>query len=274
MNYKKKYQEDWNRQYGWVYKFISKGRTQYVLAHVLALLFFSLMYILLTLWPVGNLSSQDMSLALRIIIFILFFSVFTALFIGARMRYWRDDLILRAILGLSVSAQSFVTGFALVSKSEQVFTFLLLAVGLSAFFVFRNYRREAERWELARRKGFLKRYLDEQNWVFDNDPYKWHMLWLDLAAAEKTVEQQKSLLKWLTRLEKLHFLIPGIMISFRRAFGHEEIILGVLVINLGLIVASTIQMPVYLLKIRKWEKEKGKPISLREIWKKEQQQGN
>lgn len=270
MNYKR-YQERWQRKYVWLYKYMGKGRTQYILMQIFALLFFGLTC-MFCLWWFGDIFSLDMSSEIRIILFIIMFDSLATLFIGTRMRYWREALILQAMLNISINVQFLIAGFALLLESKQTSDFLVLIVGLgvliSILLILDNGQREARQWDLARRKGFLKNYLDEENWVFDNDPTKWTALWFDIAAAGKSIEQQKSLLRWLTRLEKLHFLIPGIMISFRRAFGQEAIIISIFLISLGLLFAGAIPIAPYL-KACEWEKERGKPIFLRDVWEKE-----
>lgn len=200
--------------------------------------------------------------------------LFLNLVISLRIRYWRDILILGFALLIPTTLEFFIIGLSLIVSSGNPSALLLVMAGIltSMSFSFHNNNLEAEQWEIARRKGFLKRYLDEENWVFDNDPFKMPRLGYVLASATKKTHQYNNSLKWLMRLEKLHFLIPGIAISVRRAFGSEEIISGVFFVTMGLVITSVIRVPFYL-KIREWEKEKGKPILLREIWEKEQQHG-
>jgi len=209
----------------------------------------------------------------KVTVVIASISLLLTLIIGLRLQYWRDVLLLGFVVFIPTVSELFIVGFTLIFKGGQfsILFLVLISVLFSMVVVFHSSKQEAARWELMRSKGLLKRCLDEENWVFDNDPDKINATWFALARAEKTIGQHKNTLKWLRRLEKLHFLIPGIAISFRRAFGNEEIILGVLLVTLGLVFASIIRFPVYL-KIREWEK--GKPILLREIWEKEQQQSN
>lgn len=266
MNERKEIEERLNREYGWFWKRLGKGKMRYFLLGLMNLMFLNLLLIL----PALMFSSMQPFITKSIILGGSI-GLFLNLMASMRLRYWRDFFIWRFGTFTPIAFELLIVGFILISN--QPVTLLLAMTGclISISLAFHDSKREAERWELARRKGFLRRYLDEENWMFDNDPIKMSTIKLDLAATEKTVEQQKNSLKRLMWLEKLHFLIPAIMIAFRRAFGHETIILGALFITFGMMFVNSVQWPLYL-KICEWEKEKGKPILLREIWEKDQQQ--
>lgn len=267
---RKTHQERLNREYGWLYRYIGKGRAHRVVVFISSVFFVSALLSFL-LWVFGNISSRNAVLGIISIITIGFLGIFSILIFEIRMRYWRDFTLMRIMLLYFMSMQSFTTGFTfLFWSNEDTSSFFLVILGLllSGWLILRNYRRDMKKWELAKHKGLLKRYLNEEEWVFNNNPLYWTIIWHEMQAAGRTEEQQTSLIKWLTRLEKLHFLIPGIMISFRRAFGQDELILGVLCVSLGLVLTSASEFPLYF-KIREWEREKGKPILLKEMWEEE-----
>lgn len=214
------------------------------------------------------------NLIIKVVLFMGSAGLFLNLVTSLRIRYWRDISIWGFALLIPTILELFIIGLSLIVSggNPSALRLVIASILASMSFSFRNNKLEAEQWEIARRKGFLKRYLDEERWMFDNDPFKMPRLGYALAEATKKTHQYNNSLKWLMRLEKLHFLIPGIAIFVRRAFGNEEIVLGVLLVTLGLVFTSLIRVPFYL-KIREWEKEKGKPILLREIWEKEQRHG-
>jgi hypothetical protein len=269
MSDRKKYQE-YGHEYKRLLNLVGKGRKRYLL---LGLMFLAMINFLLVL---PALMFDDLSIVItKVIVVMTSISLLLNLIVSMRLRYWRDVWLWGVVVLIPTMSELFVVGFTLIFRGGQlsILFLVLTSVLFSMVVVFHSSKQEAAKWELMRSKGLLKRCLDEENWVFDNDPDKISAVWFDLAKAEKTIGQHKNALKWLRRLEKLHFLMPGIAISFRRTFGNEDITFGVLLVTIGLVFASIIRFPVYL-KIREWEKEKGKPILLREIWEKEQQQSS
>lgn len=196
--------------------------------------------------------------------------------ISLRLRYWRDIMLWSATVSLAVVLQSLITGLALVFTGGGFPSFFsaLTGVLVSLFLTFRSNQRGIQQFELARRKGFLKQYLDEESWTYDDDPAKASGVWLAIQKAGDETKA-KGAVKWLKRLEKLHYLIPGIAIAFRRAFGQEDIVIGILLLGIGLLFAHILLSScLAYLKIRDWEKEKGRPILLRFVWEREQMQRN
>lgn len=264
MNVKKEYQK-YLRQYE---HFLNiKGRKRYFLLGFIFLVCMNLLAI------IPGVVYDIPGTAIRSVTVIVSIGLLLNFIISVRLRYLRDVMIWGIIILLPTTLNLFLVGFMLIFRSGQsaVLYLTLINVLFSVAIIFRRGKREYEKWELARNKGFLRKCLDEQDWVYDNSPDKVTAAWLDFEKAKKGLERQKSALRWLKRLEKLHFLAPGIAIFFHRAFGNGEIISGVLLIAIGLVFASVNPFPFYL-KIREWEKEKGKPLWLREIWEKEQQQ--
>ncbi len=274
MSERKKYQERWNREYGWFVKLLGKGRKRYMLFGLYS-------HLIMSLLPLIGMLLMAENPALQSVMFTLFgFGLLLNFLITGlhRLRYWRDAFIFTLVATFPAMAEVYVTGFSLLRKNGQPDVLSLVIAGwlISIFFLIRQSEREAKRWEIARRTGFLKPYLDEGDWTFDDDILKYGTIYFDLVAAEdafKKTEEQMLRLKWITRFEKLHYLIPGVAISLRRSLGQDEVIMAVLLITLGLVFLSGILNKFVLyIKVREWEKEKGKPILLREIWEKEQQQ--
>lgn len=258
-----KHQEHW-RDYVWLLERLGKGRKRYLLIGSM----FIVMILLLVLPAV--MFSEFSATIVKIVVAMGLAGLFLNLITSLRLRYWHDILFWGFSVFIPAIMMLFVAGFMHILNDGQVFTLVFMSVLLSFFIIFRRSHRELERWELARQKGLLECCLDEENWTYDDDPAKSGIIWFALSRAGKTAVEQRNSLKWLKRLEKLHYLIPGIMISFRRAFGHEEIVIGVLLITLGLVFTSVLpgSLGTYL-KIREWEREKGKPILLRWAWEKE-----
>ncbi len=275
MSDRKKYQERWKREYGWIAKLLGKGRRRYMLLGFIFHLYASL-------FPLIGLSMAE-NPVLQNIMFTLFGCGLLLNFLITcihRLRYWRDALTFNLVAVFPAMIEAYVMGFWLIWKSEQadILFLIIVAVLISTFFLFRQSKREAKRWEMARHTGFLKDYLNEKNWTFDDDPLKYGTLYFDLAAAEDAFEKTKVQmirLKWITRLEKLHYLIPGIAVSLRRSLGQDEVIIAILLVMMGLLFQGMfLDRFVLLTKVNEWEKEKGRPIMLRDIWEREQQQSN
>lgn len=270
MNDRKKYQTRWNREYKWFVKLLGKGRRRYILSGLCFHLVMSLA-LMMPLLMVENLVLQramfilfELGLLLNVLI--------TSLY---RLRYWRDTFIFTLIALLPAIIEAYVMGVSLLQKSGPQSLFLIIIGSMvSTFFMIRQAKRGARSWEIARRTGFLRAYLNEKDWTFDDDILKSGTLYFDLAAAEdafEKTERRVSRLKWIVRLERVHYLIPGIAISLRRSFGNGEVMLAVLSIMIGLLFLSAIfDTTMLYVKVREWEKEKGKPILLREVWEKEQ----
>jgi hypothetical protein len=255
------YQKFLDRQYGWLLKL--KGRKRYLLTSPFSIIFFYLLSVLGLFIPAP---ASTRSIAITTMIGT--FGLLLSLIISLRLRYWRDIMVWGIVVSFTVMIMLFYAGFVLIFNDRQFFTLVFSSVLISFFITFRSSNREVEKWELARKKGLLKPFLDEENWVYDDTSPTRLSFYLSRATDGKADEK----LRWLKRLEKLHYFIPGIMISFRRTFGHEELILSVVLIVLGLVFKYSLfgGIGTYL-KILEWEKEKGKRILLRWVWEKEQQ---
>lgn len=270
MNDRKKYQTRWNREYGWLVKLLGKGRRRYILFGLFIHSTLSLL-LMMALPMVENLVVQRavfILFGLGLLLNVLITSLY-------RLRYWRDTFIFTIIALLPGITEAYVMGVSLLQKSGPQSLFLIIVGSMaSTFFMIRQTKRRARSWEIARRTGFLRAYLNEKDWTFDNNILKYGTLYFDLAAAEdafEKTERRVSRLKWIVRLEKVHYLIPGIVTFLLRSFGKGEVMLAVLLIMLGLLFLSEIFNKTMLyVKVREWEKEKGKPILLREVWEKEQ----
>ncbi len=264
--------EEYLEQYDWVLKRLGKGRRRLLLLGLMFIIGTNLL-IAIT-FPFGlpaNIINFVIAIAL---ISLLLYSI-----ICLRLQYWRDSIALLFILIMPVVIEFFIVGFTLIFKSRQFLTLFLVSASLlfSVFLLLRGGQENLKRIDLSR----IKRYFEENGWVLVldwDDPLgnKWLSTWNFDA---ETVAKHNNRAKWIKRLEKLHYLIPGIMILLRRAFGNEEIIIGVISITFGLLFFSLIAivLPYYLKlypKIREWEKEKGKPILLRFAWEKEQHQNS
>lgn len=247
-------------------RLLGRGRRRYVVGGLLVVTSFSLFNAMSLFFEVP----QNV---LRLVFVIFLIGLFLNLGVSLRVRYWRDIMLWRATASVAVVSQSFITGSALIFTGggfSSLFSALVLIL-VSIFLAFRSNQRGMQQFELARRKGFLKQYLDEESWTYDDDPAKASGIWLAIQKAGDETKA-KGAVKWLRRLEKLHYLIPGIAIAFRRAFGHEGIVIGIFLLVFGLLFTD-ILLSSFLsyLKIREWEKVEGKPILLRFVWEKEQQ---
>ncbi len=217
----KRYQEYW-QQYEILYRLVGKGRKRYFLLGLMGLVMINLFLIL----PASMFYNVSAPIA-KVTVVGGAVGLLLNLITSLRIRYLRDILIWGVGVFVPAIFQLFIVGFTLILIGSDLFT-LILVIGsslLSIYLAFRDKKHETEKWELARRKGLLREYLDEETWTIDNDLTKASRLGLKIAIAEEKMEQYKNSLKWLRRLEKLHYLVPGIMISLRRAFGHEEVIL-------------------------------------------------
>lgn len=248
----------------WLSKLLGTGRRRYFLGGLLSIVGLNLLNGLLFLFELPR-------YVFPLLVAVVLIGALLSSAISLRLRYWRDIMLWRAVSGMTVVIGIFIATFTLLIEKEGVstFVFIFTMVLISIYLAFLGARRDIAQLELARRKGYLKEYLDEKRWVYDDDPAKASECWFAIQRAENG-EKARSLAKWLGRLEKLHYLIPGIAISFRRAFGHEELVLSVLLITLGLaLVYGVLSSILSYFKIREWEKERGKPILLRWAWEKE-----
>ena len=118
----------------------------------------------------------------------------------------------------------------------------------------RNRHREADRWELARRRGYLKKYLNEAHWNIAYDALEFQLL---LSRAEGKEQEYVRRLRWTERLDKLSPLIPGSAMLFRRAFGHEMTVIGVGLCVMGSVLMQQMQHLMLYFKIREWDRERG-----------------
>ncbi|MEJ5224127.1 MAG: hypothetical protein WHV44_06690 [Anaerolineales bacterium] len=247
-------------------RLVGRGRRRYVVLGLLVFTSFSLLNAMSLFFEIP----QNV---LRLVFVIFLIGLFLNLGVSLRVRYWRDIMLWRATASVAVVLQSFITGSALIFTGGGLSFFLLVLIGVlvSTFLAFRSNQRGVQQFELARRKGFLKRYLDEKSWTYDDDPAKASEVWLAIQKAGDETKA-KGAVKWLRRLEKLHVLIPGIAIAFRRAFGHEDIVIGIFLLVFGLLFTDILlSSSLSYLKIREWEKVEGKPVLLRFVWEKEQQ---
>lgn len=258
--------KEYLEQYDWVLKRLGKGRKRLLLSGLMFIVGMNL----LIATTFHDLPANIIDLVIAItLISLLLYSI-----ISLRLRYWRDRIILAFVVLLPIVIEFFIVGFTLILKSGQFLTLFLVSVSLlfSVFLIFRSEQENFKRIDLSR----LKCYFEENEWapVLDWDDPFGESTWIFDA---ETVAKHNNRAKWIRRLEKLHYLIPGIMISLRRAFGHEESIIGVISITLGLLffraiaILLLLYMKVYP-KIREWEKEKGKPILIRFASEKEQRQ--
>lgn len=272
VSYKKKYEEySWSR-YGKYLTLLGTGKKRYLIMGLLFLGATNLLVVfcLLVLYPDPiYVAVVKFELAIGLAGFML------SMLISIRLKYWRDIVLFWHALFIPISIELFVASLVLFLRGGYLSTIVLsiAVLMLNIFLSFRNWKRGGKKLELLREKGLLSYCLDEKNWVYDDDQAKNDSMWLDLITYEGKSRQHEDRLKWLARLEKLHYLIPGSMIAFRRVFGHEQIILGVIFLVLGMLlftglIAGNVGVSTYL-KIREWEREKGKPILLRWAWKKE-----
>lgn len=267
---RKEYKEYWAywHKYQWILGL--KGRRKYfLLGFMLSITIHLLSFI--------GLLFTDKPILPTIIMMMGGMHLFLNLLLSMHLRYWRD-VIIWAWGNFGLLAEIFIVGFALLFKNGQLSILVFVTVLISIFLSLREWKRGSEQLELLQRTGLLKHCLDEENWVYDDDNVKNANMMLDLIKYERRDVHYTNWLKQLKRLEKLHYLIPGLMISFRRAFGYEETILSILLLTFGLfllnsLITGRVGISAYL-KIREWEREKGKPILLRFAWEREQMQRN
>lgn len=251
----------------WLSKLLGTGRRRYLLGGLMSIIYMSLFASISMLFEMPK-------IIINLVVAIALVGLLLSSIISLRLRYWRDVVLWQTIILTTIIVEFFAAGFVLILKRGDNLALFLVSSGIlsSIFLAFRSSQRHVKQFELARRKGILRSYLDEENWVYDDDPAKASGLWLAIWKANNETKAKNSL-KWLRRLEKLHYLIPGIAISFRRAFGHEDTVIGILFITLGLVSVNILSSSfLSCLKIREWEKERGKPILLRFVWEKEQRQ--
>ncbi|MCC7117510.1 MAG: hypothetical protein IT310_03205 [Anaerolineales bacterium] len=86
----------------------------------------------------------------------------------------------------------------------------------SLFFIVRNLVREPDKWDLARRQGVLRDVLDEESWTYKFEiPNSIDEVFLSTTAKQKSV-------RLITRLEKLHYLMPAIGMALSRSFPDQR----------------------------------------------------
>lgn len=251
----------------WLLELLGEGRRRYFLLGLLTIISMSSVVLGVSFFFVPKIT-------LNLVVGIVLIGLVLNSIISLRLQYWRDNILWQVVSFMTFTAECFIIGFTMVLNGHcfSTFAFVFTSVLLSIFLMFRGVRREIGQLELARRKGFLGKYLDEESWTYDDDPTNASGFWYALQRA-RGEEKAKSLVKWLRRLEKLHYLIPGIAILLRRALGHEEIILGILLISMGLLFFNLLlSFGFSYRKIREWEQERGKPILLRFVWEKKQRQ--
>lgn len=202
---KKLHEYSYSHQYEWLLNLLGKGRTRYCL---LGFMFLTMVNLFLML-PALMFDAVSTAI-IQIIVILGSVSLFLNLLITMRLRYWRDVIVWGFGILIPATTQFLIIGFMLIFQSGQFSVLFLALVGIlaSMFFGFSRSKQAAKRWELARRQGFLKNCLDEEQWLYDNDPAKISRAWLDFASYEKTAGKYKNSLKWLRRLENLHYLIP------------------------------------------------------------------
>ena len=183
--------------------------------------------------------------------------------LGLGVRLWREKLFRDAVLLTSLTNLSGAvllcgTGWSLIRQGGDIplpwMRFLLLVL---VAINWKHRYREVEQWEVARRKGYLKRHLDEKRWLIRYNLWDFAFL---LSHAEGKEQEYVKRLRWTGRLDKLSPLIPGSAMLFRRAFGHEMTVIGVGLCVMGSVLMRQLQHLMLYFKIREWERERGAPL--------------
>ena len=181
-------------------------------------------------------------------------------------RLWRSSFLRLFLLSylcvsLTLSVELGIVGFLLIQQEgNPLFLRVFISLSILALWLsFIHAPQEAQRWEIARQTGGLKKFLNERQWTICYEDFSG--LQGALTQAEELIRKEKGQRRWVRRFWKLTPLVPGGAIMFRRSFGHGAGLIGIFSSILAMLFfwVGISLIPLYF-KIRKWEREKEVPL--------------